>query len=241
MTTKEHYDNHLANFYSWMIGDFRIAKDAFKEFCINNDVRPFKTKTAIDLGAGNGVQSIALGEMGFMVKAVDFNKQLLWELESKIGSLPIETICDDIKNVLSMARDSADLIVCCGDTIAHLNTWQEINDLVHNCYEVLEPKGKFILSFRDYSMPLLGDQRFIPVKSDNNRILTCILEYSDDKVIVTDLLHEKNNSGDWEQRVSAYQKLRISTEDIIGKVQEVGFSVMENMTQRGMVHLVLEK
>ena len=92
MTVKEHYDNHLADFYSWMIGDFEKGKDSFKDFCIKNEIKPNKTGNAIDLGAGNGIQSIALGEIGFNVKAVDFNEKLLSELKQKIGGLPIKLI-----------------------------------------------------------------------------------------------------------------------------------------------------
>jgi 2-polyprenyl-3-methyl-5-hydroxy-6-metoxy-1,4-benzoquinol methylase len=35
---------------------------------------------AIDLGCGHGLQSISLANLGFCVKAVDFNTQLLHHL-----------------------------------------------------------------------------------------------------------------------------------------------------------------
>ena len=37
MTVKEHYDNHLANFYSWMTGDFETIQIEFLRFqkCIS--------------------------------------------------------------------------------------------------------------------------------------------------------------------------------------------------------------
>ena len=100
MTVKEHYDNHLADFYSWMLGDFNLAKDRFKDYCINNEIKPTDNGLAIDLGAGNGIQSVALAEIGFKVTAVDFNAKLLTELETKIDNHPIEIINDDIINLL---------------------------------------------------------------------------------------------------------------------------------------------
>lgn len=48
-----------------------------------------------------------------------------------------------------------------------------------------------LLSFRDYSVPLQDEKRFIPVRSDEGRILTCFLEYSEDSVLVHDILHER--------------------------------------------------
>jgi hypothetical protein len=54
--------------------------------------------------------------------------------------------------------------------------------------------------FRDYAKPLQGDVRFIHVKSDEERILTCVLEYEESFVRVTDLLYEKTD-GTWTQKV----------------------------------------
>ncbi len=80
MTVKERYDNHLGNFYTWHAGNFELNKEKFKSFCIENQLLPKSSKNAIDLGAGNGIQTIALAELVFLVKAIDFNDQLLAEL-----------------------------------------------------------------------------------------------------------------------------------------------------------------
>ncbi len=192
MTTKEHYDKHLANFYSWMAGDFDTAKNLFKEFCINNKIKPFANKPAIDLGAGNGIQSVALAELGYRVTAIDFNKQLLSELSNKTGNLRIKTINSDIRN-LKKFNIQSELIVCCGDTLTHLESITEVKQLIADTSEILCPDGKLILSFRDYSLELKDTQRFIPVKSDATRILTCILEYFPDKIRVNDLLYQLEN------------------------------------------------
>ena len=76
MTTKEHYDKHLGNFYSWMTGDFESTQKEFLDFLYEHGLFPSSTKIALDLGAGHGIQSIPLARLGFQVKAVDFNQQL---------------------------------------------------------------------------------------------------------------------------------------------------------------------
>ena len=240
MKVREHYDNHLADIYSWMIGDFDKAKASFKDFCINNEIKPFKTGIAIDLGAGNGIQSVALGEIGFNVKSVDFNEKLLSELKLKIGGLPIELIKDDIRNVKTFTDSTVDLIICCGDTISHLDTFEQLDKLLQNCYDSLITDGYLILTFRDYSFALADTQRFIPVKSDENRILTCVIDYWDDTITVTDLLYEKDN-GTWIQKVSSYNKLRIRTNNIVIMAETVGFSVVKNENINRMIHLILRK
>ena len=240
MTVKEHYDNHLADFYSWMIGDFDKGKDSFKDFCINHDIKPNKTGFAIDLGAGNGIQSIALGEIGYKVKAVDFNDKLLSELKVKTNGLPVELINDDIRNIKTFTNSQVDLIICCGDTISHLETFEQLDKLMHDCFDLLDSRGYLILTFRDYSFALTDTQRFIPVKSDENRILTCVIDYSDDKITVTDLLHEKLD-GTWIQKISSYDKLRIRTDKVISKAEKIGFSIIENENKNRMIYLILKK
>lgn len=226
MTVKEHYDEHLGYFYSWMLGDFSTKANEFKKFLDDNSISPNTTKIAIDLGAGNGIQSVPLSEQGFKVIAVDFNEQLLSELHSNSKKSDITIINDDIRKVKSFA-EHPELVVCCGDTLSHLDSKQEIETFISDIAGSLIDKGKVIFSFRDYSTALTGADRFIPVKNDESKILTCILDYKDDYVFVTDLLYEKTDAG-WQQKVSTYKKVRLLTNDIISYLSLNGFSISFN-------------
>ncbi|MCG8698961.1 MAG: hypothetical protein MI922_12980 [Bacteroidales bacterium] len=210
MSIKEHYDNHLGNFYSWMTGCFRESTQHQHGLFKKINIEPNLTGVAIDLGAGNGIQSYTLANLGFDVLAIDFNEQLLNELQVNCKELPVEVKNDLIQNVGNYEIVDPELISCCGDTIAHFDTMDELENLIMNCYHILPDEGKLILSFRDYSMELQDTERFIPIKSDDNRILTCFLEYFEEHVRVTDILHEKNGTS-WVQKSSSYLKLRLTT------------------------------
>lgn len=93
-----------------------------------------------------------------------------------------------------------------GDTLTHLASMNEVEELVKKVQTNLVKGGKLVLSFRDLSIPLGGTNRFIPVKSDDTRIHTCFLEYFETHVQVYDLLYEKQNDK-WVQKVSSYPKL----------------------------------
>ncbi len=240
MGTKEHYENHLANFYSWMIGDFDQKRANFEKFIEENEIYPTSTKVAIDLGAGTGVQAIALGNLGFKVTAVDFNQQLLSELTSNDESNAINTVQADICDVKNFESLQPQLIICCGDTITHLPDKLAVEKLLLDCESILTENGKLILSFRDYSSELTDQQRFIPVKSDENRILTCILEYLSDKVKVTDLLYEKQN-GSWNQTVSIYEKVRLSTQDVINMIEQTGMKTAFNSPVNRLQTIIANK
>lgn len=239
MSVKEHYDNHLAPVYSWMVGDFNQRCAEFEHFLTQQNIWPETTRQAIDLGSGHGIQSIALARAGYTVLAVDFNQHLLAELSERAKGLSVSILEEDILNVTSFAN-TPELITCCGDTLSHLASLHEIKVLLQRMAEVLHPGGRLILSFRDYSVALEGTARFIPVKSDDSRILTCVLDYSDDHVMVTDILHQRTEEG-WKQSVSSYPKVRLRTATLRVFLQTMNLTIESEQLLNRMVTLVARK
>lgn len=239
MKVKEHYDNHLGHIYSWMAGDFNTKCNEFRSFLNGNFIKPSSNKIAVDLGAGHGLQSIPLAETGFQVLAIDFNQQLLDELKANAKDLNIKIINDDIKNIQSFA-ERPELIVCCGDTLSHLDNKHEVKIFISDIVKSLGNNGKLILSFRDYSEKLTGTDRFIPVKSDSNKILTCILDYDDEFVNVTDLLHERTNDV-WKQKVSSYKKVRLLTNEIVEDLEANEMTIKFNQIVNRLTTIIAVK
>jgi 2-polyprenyl-3-methyl-5-hydroxy-6-metoxy-1,4-benzoquinol methylase len=237
MKVKEHYDQHLGNLYAWMVGDFDEKEKEQKDFFIENGLSPQSNKVAFDLGAGHGLQAVALASLGYTVKAVDFNKQLLEELALRRKNLSIEIVEDDILRFLKGTPYQAETIVCMGDTLSHLESLQDVSDLIGEASAHLEPEGKIVFSFRDLTTELMDEQRFIAVKSDDSRILTCFLEYFPDRVKVHDILYEKQN-GNWTQKVSAYTKLRFNEAIIIKLLQERNFELIKSEITNRMIYLI---
>lgn len=237
---KEHYDKHLGNFYTWMSGDFHTNQEEFLHHLRELLLFPQGNGAALDLGAGHGIQAVALARSGYTVKAVDFNLQLLSELRQHAQGLPVEAIEGDILEVKSYVSPPPELVICWGDTLTHLPSRQEVVRFLQDICEVLAAPGRLLLSFRDYSQPLEGDSRFIPVKSDNQRILTCFLEYEPEFVRVTDLLHEKAEEG-WMQKVSSYTKVRITPAEVVSVIESMGLKVAHQDLLRGLVRIVAQK
>ena len=237
MTARDHYDTHLANFYSWMVGDFDKKQREQEKFFGDNEIKPTSNRLAFDLGSGHGLQTISLLNLGFDVKAVDFNKQLLDELSSNAGDRNLEIFHDDILNFLRTYPAKAEVIVCMGDTLTHLQDLHEVNELITYISSHLETEGIVIFSFRDLTKELKAEQRFIPVKSGNSRILTCFLEYFPDHVMVHDILHEKQNDH-WVQKTSAYPKLRLNEALISQILQQNNLALIKSETINGMIYLI---
>lgn len=239
MSVKKHYDTHLGNFYEWMVGDFEDNQTRQQTLLSSWGIQATGTQYALDLGAGHGLHSISLSNLGFQVTSIDFNEQLLQSLRKRSEGHSIEVIDSDILSYLEQA-DSADLVVCMGDTLAHLPSFKDVEKMIARVHDILAPEGLFILSFRDYQTELRGTQRFIPVKSDDLRILTCFLEYEDETVLVTDLLHEFEN-GSWQQKASSYKKLRLGVQKVQDLMQNKGFRLTSADEIRRMHYLIFQK
>lgn len=82
-----------------------------------------------------------------------------------------------------------------------------------------------------------GEERFLPVRSDATRILTCFLEYQADRVTVHDLLHVHEDEG-WRVHVGSYPKLRLDQASVLGDLETAGFSVEESTNRQGLITIV---
>ena len=225
VTVIEHYENHLAKYYSWMSGGLTKKLEENRKFFKDHNLRPRSSGVALDLGSGPGFQSIPLAELGYQVIAIDLSHQLLAELKENAKELPIEIINDDILNFSIHSPETVELVVCMGDTLTHLNTHQNISRLIKRVYSALEIDGQVILTFRDFTSGLKGLDRFIPVCNDANTIFTCFLEYEKDYVKVHDIIYEKKNHNQWELKKSVFNKIRISPQWAREILQEYGFKI----------------
>jgi len=239
-SVQDHYANHLGAIYSWMSGGVEAALVRGGVELDALQIQSSGGGRAVDLGAGFGMHSIPLARRGFSVLAIDSSSELLRELVGHAGVLPIQIVHGDLLGFRDHLKAEPDAVFCMGDTLAHLPSLQAIELLIADVAAALRDGGVFVLTFRDYSAALTGEQRFIPVRSDAERILTCFLEYEDAHVTVHDLLHEREGAR-WELRVSSYRKLRLAPEWVCGALVARGFEVRREAGLGGMIRLAARR
>lgn len=225
-----HYRNLLARHYSWMFGlsfEQKVAEQrALLEPLLNGAPRG----PAVDLGCGPGFQSMTLIELGFQpVQAIDTSEELLREFAPRIGTLPINLHCADILSLNDIVvPESASVIVCMGDTLTHLPTYDSVRRLFRDVASAIAPAGLFVLTWRDLTPELTGTDRFIPVRSDDTTVMTCFLEtISPTTVQVHDLVYARTPSG-WTFEKSSYPKLRLSPAWVAAELAAAGLEPIRN-------------
>lgn len=237
MTTNDHYEQHLAPIYLWMEGGSEVAlqKGATEVQALGLPIG--LGSNVVDLGAGFGMHAIPIAKKGASVVAIDASEHLLHTLEELREGVPVRVVCDDLLTFPVHLTERPDLVLCMGDTITHLPSLGAVLSLINKVAASLMCGGAFVISLRDYSTPLFRNQRFIPVRSDEKRLLTCFLEYEATSVLVHDIVQEQTADG-WITRVGHYRKLRLTISHLIAQLETSGFVVTREVGFRGMVRLV---
>ncbi|TDD84554.1 class I SAM-dependent methyltransferase [Saccharopolyspora karakumensis] len=235
----DHYDRLLAAHYTWMLGgDIEALATAQTELLrdLGLAVAPGEHATAVDLGCGPGPQTLALARLGYSsVAAVDTSAALLDELQQHARhdcTTTIQPVHDDIRGVLPRITepDSTTAIACMGDTLPHLPTHTDVRELNTDVATSLRPGGSFVATYRDLTHELHGPDRFIPVRSSPDRVLTCFLDFIDENTAqIHDLLYTQDNNT-WNLQVDSYPKLRISPQALGDQCNTAGLDIRHHET-----------
>jgi SAM-dependent methyltransferase len=237
-TVADHYAHLLAPIYLWMAGGPKSGLGLGRADLSALGITPANhTAVAIDLGSGFGMHAIPLAQLGYAVTAIDSSSILLSELRQLGAGLGIRVIEDDLLDFTTHMPAAPALILCMGDTLTHLSSSRDVELLCSRVAASLAPNGRFVTTFRDYTRPASGSARFIPVRSDADRIHTCFLEEGSDCILVHDIVHERQGET-WSMRVSHYPKLRLSPDFVMRSLRTHGLHVAKDQGPRGMVQIV---
>ena len=234
---RAHYDELLSSHYSRLFGDFEAKVAEQRALLERLGVAAGAGALAVDLGCGSGFQSLALAHLGFQVRAVDLSPRLLAELTGRAAGLPVETVAGDLRSAAALVPPGAALVVCMGDTLSHLPSVTDLDDVFIGVAGRLAAGGRLILTFRDLSKEAHELDRFIPVCALDDLVVTCFLEYEPRTVKVHDLVWTRD-ADRWRFQRGMYRKLRLAPSAVGARLQRAGFQVASDAAPGGLAVLV---
>ncbi len=193
-SVQDHYESFLAKHYIWMAGlpfDEKVKEQrALIETIVKESGAPGFFGLALDLGSGPGFQSIPLAQLGFSpVIAIDTCAELLKELAVRSDPYNIKTIEADLTDLPKIPiEEKATLALCMGDTLTHLPSRQQVQKLFTDVLDKLSKDGIFVITYRDLTSELIGIERFIPVRSDEEKVMICFLEFENTESVLVHAL-----------------------------------------------------
>lgn len=138
-----------------------------------------KRKKVLDLAAGTGNYSIALAELGCKVTAVDLDEQMIYSLNRKAcrEKLDIKAYLMDMKDIDSLKGEKYDLILCIGNSIVHLDSLEEIKELINKMYSLLNDNGILIIQTVNYDRILKYNVKQLPIIDRSEKGVKFIRKY----------------------------------------------------------------
>jgi 2-polyprenyl-3-methyl-5-hydroxy-6-metoxy-1,4-benzoquinol methylase len=120
----------------------------------------------LDLGCATGTTAIQLMRRGMDVVGIDNNAQMIQSAsrrnpEPKTHSRFFLMDIADVTNYLP--KNSFDIVLCLGNTIAHLDNIEKIEHLIKAVQFVLKPGGTFIFQLINYDMILSEKIKSLPI------------------------------------------------------------------------------
>lgn len=240
-SAQRHYDTLLADVYAWMVGDPDAALVRARQDIA--EIGPVRAgAVAVDLGAGLGLHARALADAGHAtVWMIDTSAQLLSLAQDATDGADTRPVRGDLTAFKEHVRPlPVDTILCMGDTLTHLTDIGEVSVLLTDIAASLRPGGVFVTTFRDYSRPATGTERFVPVRADDRRTMTAFLEFDDTHVRVHDVLWQRGDDG-WTQRVSSYPKVRLDPEWVADELRRSGLAVLLEEATGGMCQITARR
>ncbi len=225
-----HYDELLGERYTWMMGGAAACQSNARALFDAAGIVAKHGDIALDLGAGAGFHARTLAERGFEVIAVDTNVALLHELSEVCAGFGVAPVHGDLLDDRTYrGRAPFALILCAGDTLAHLGDHEDVSRLIDLAASLLAPGGALLLQFREQAANVRPQDCSFVVRSERDRIMECILHFEAERVWVTDVVHEWSGQL-WRTIRSTYPKLRLSVDEIVADAMSAGLSEAANTT-----------
>jgi len=119
----------------------------------------------LDVGCATGTYAIPLARLGYEVCAFDTDSPMVEQLVSKTENddTPPRALVYDMRRLSGLNVGAFDLIYSIGNTIVHLDSLEEVNQLMKDCYEKLNDGGSIIIQTVNYDRVLHRNELSLPL------------------------------------------------------------------------------
>ncbi len=190
MLNREFYNSFAEDYNSMIPLEKQVeSKTKFFERFINDD-----TKSAADLGAGSGADSIALVKLGLNVTAFEPSTEMAKQAKQNFTNqnVKVDIHIKRIAEIDTSFHNSFDLVVSLGNTFANINN-EEIEQSADKVLSLLKTGGKAIIQLLNYEKVLKEKERIVNITESKEKQFIRFYDFYGDKVYFNLLSFHKNN------------------------------------------------
>lgn len=206
---------------------------------VKSRVGELQGKQILDIGCASGELAFQLAKNGAKALGIDLNKELLNQaigcsgFQSADSSVPESEFASpkfQFGNMLELENDfqsnQFDAVLCFGNTLVHLETFDLIQQMLHGVFYVLKPRGQFLSQILNYDYILNEPVTELPIiETDSIRF---VRKYNFEKnnpliSFQTELFLKKEN----EIITNETKLLALKSDELKDILGKVGFSMIE--------------
>jgi len=214
--------NELSKYYDII---FPVTEDKVsflnKRLTSNSDV--------LDLACGTGGYTIALTKLGHKLKGIDLDEKMIniAKKNAEEDGLDIDFRQGDMKKISDIFNGYRfDTVFSIGNSIAHLNSEEEVRQLLCDIFNMLNNGGKAIFQIVNYDRILEYNVSSLPTIEREESGVSFVRKYDYDKVnkkinFITELFVQNSNQLD--KYFNSVQLLPLRSELLVKLMKEAGF------------------
>lgn len=182
--------------------------------------------TILDLACGTGSYSIEIAKMNKNVFATDLCEEMIKVGKESEKEYKLEFFNEDMRNINVVFKDIRfDGIFCIGNSLVHLDSKWDIQDVSKKVYERLKENGVFIIGMINYDRIIKNNIKKLPIIINKDKDLTFIREYDyqkdSNKLHFNSTIIIGNNEEIIKNKVEI---IPIHTEEICVILKKIGFA-----------------
>ncbi|OIJ12313.1 hypothetical protein BKP35_10950 [Anaerobacillus arseniciselenatis] len=176
----------------------------------------------LDLAAGTGNHSIALAKLGYKVTATDLDQNMVEKIKEKAAAnnVPIETHQLAMEELDQFQETRFTTIICIGNSFVHLQSFEDVANVVSEMYDLLDAGGKLFIQTVNYDRVLSDGITKLPDIERENIAFYRTYEHQQDKIIFKGTLTVADQT--YENEVSL---LPLTSEQLGQILREANFTV----------------
>ncbi len=189
----------------------------------------------LDLACGSGRHAIALAEQGHEVIGVDKSTTMINEAKSLAKGLdnPPEFIVANILDISPMTTGKFDLALCLGNSLALLETVDQVKQLIKTINGILTQEGAFVIQVLNFRSILRDGFAYFPIKGvyDSGEVrylFARFFQHHKDKnystLVMTSFKKERNS---WATVMASQNVLRLDKEILQEILSDCQFVTVE--------------
>ncbi len=192
-------------------------------------------KRVLDMACGSGRHSVSLAKHGAQVIGLDMSRTMIQAAQKHAKTSGVEPIfiIADMVDVDHVVEGSFDLVICLGNSLALLNSFESVRDVVKTLYELLNDGGSFVAQVLNFEEIHWTGFRTFPTKtgklSDGTEVTFSRLfehtDYPDSSTLIMSV--SGSNGGERTSEVSTQKVLNLKYDLLNDILVGAGFEHIE--------------